>query len=195
MNTTSLFVELIVIGAGVGIWLILLLVAVFDFGWLTFSYPELLGSAIPALAVIYVFGIIWDRLADRLFELLWADPLRQSHFKKLENYYEARRIILTRSAALSELLEYGRSRLRICRGWTLNALMIGISLNILAWSRLAGSAEVWWLSLAGSTACLALAAGSWYAWWSLSKAEYRKIKEQSAYLKKDNEDHVTEGSM
>lgn len=182
MSTTNLFVELIVIGVGVAAWLMLLLGAVFGYAWLPADTAVLLSTAVPALAVTYVFGIIWDRIADSVFERLWSDDLRAAYFADRAAYYNARRIILTNSEALSELMEYGRSRLRICRGWSLNAVMIGLSLNILTWTRFAALERAWLLSLAGTVVCAAVAAGSWFAWKSLAKAEYRKIREQSAFL-------------
>ena len=183
MNTTNLFVELVVIGVGVLIWLLLLVITVLGYEWLFISNNTLLiGSALPALALIYVLGIIWDRIADTLFHMIWADDLRESYFVDISNYYNSRRAIITKSQPLSVLLEYGRSRLRICRGWSLNALMIGVSLNMMLWNRFSGHEDLLMLSFTGSFVSLILAAGSWFAWRSLSTAEYRKIKEQSEYL-------------
>lgn len=183
MNTTNLFVELVVIGVGVFVWLILLVITVLGYEWLfTAKDTLLIGSALPVLALIYVLGIIWDRIADTIFHVIWADDLRESYFTDLGNYYNSRRVIITKSQPLSDLLEYGRSRLRICRGWSLNALMIGVSLNILLWSRFSDHENILILSLTGSFLSLILAVGSWFAWRSLSTVEYRKIKEQSEYL-------------
>lgn len=182
MNTTNLFVELVVIGAGVSLWLLLLTGGVFGYGWVSLDQALLVASAIPALALTYVFGIVWDRISDALFERWWADDLRATFFPDRAAYYEARRLILTKSPPLSELLEYGRSRLRICRGWTLNAVMIALSLNLLLWLNYRDAAAVGPVSLAGTIASLALAGGSWFAWRSLAQAEYRKIKEQSVHL-------------
>lgn len=118
MSTTNLFVELIVIGVGTFIWILLLLSAMFgwELGTLVSLVP--LETAVPLVSLVYVLGIAMDRLADVTFETLWGKSLRKSRFGELRNYYDARRQILTKSERLSELLEYGRSRLRICRGWT-----------------------------------------------------------------------------
>ena len=182
MNTTNLFVELVVIGAGVSLWLLLLTGGLFGYAWVSLDQARLVASAIPALALTYVFGIVWDRISDALFERWWVDDLRAAYFPDRAAYYEARRLILTKSPPLSELLEYGRSRLRICRGWTLNAVMIALSLNVLLWCQYRGAAVVSVVSVAGTIASLALAAGSWFAWRSLARAEYRTIREQAAHL-------------
>lgn len=183
MNTTNLFVELVVIGVGVSLWLLLLVGSAFGYAWVALDQALLVASAVPALALTYVFGIVWDRVSDSLFERWWADDLRASFFPERGAYYDARRVILSKSPPLAELLEYGRSRLRICRGWTLNAVMVAGSLNLLLWIQYRDVEAVGAISLVGTFASVAMAGGSWYAWRSLAQAEYRKIKEQSAYLR------------
>jgi hypothetical protein len=188
MSTTNLFVELLVIGSGVFVWIALLILAVVGLDLLPLTQSVALISAIPALSLVYVLGIVWDRISDALFGRIWGDGLRQAQFSSVGEYYNARRLILTESVALSELLEYGRSRLRICRGWTLNAPLIGFSLCIFLATR-EGAVEVkltTYLSIIGLSAALAM--GSWFSWRSLVSAEYRKIKEQAGHLKRKGDD-------
>jgi hypothetical protein len=125
-------------------------------------------------------GIASDRIADTLFEKWWNNKLRTEQFPDRSDYYAARRIILTRSGRLSDLLEYGRSRLRICRGWALNATLIVVALNLLIWIRMPGPRLA--LSLFGTVAGFLFAISSWYSWRNLSITEYRKVKEQAAFL-------------
>jgi len=182
MSTTNLFVELVVIGVGVLAWVALVVISVFGYSWIPTDTELLLGSAVPILAIVYVFGIIWDRLADYVFDQFWVEDLRSAFFADRATYYDARRIILTQSPALSELLEYGRSRLRICRGWSLNAIVIAIALNILIWTRFSDREDAIRLSVVGTFLFVALAIGSWLAWKRLESTGYRKIKDQSAFL-------------
>ena len=182
MNTTNLFVELIVIGAGVFIWVVLLVFSFVGFNLESIDNTLLLGSAIPVMALIYVSGIISDRFADNIFGKLWGDALRTRYFNSNGDYYNARRNILTNSESLSELLEYGRSRLRICRGWSINALLIGLALNLFIWRQGETLPQAFEISLIGTCVCLALSIGSWYSWRNLTEVEYRKIKDQSEYL-------------
>ncbi len=197
MNTTNLFVELIVIGVGVSFWLLLVACSVFGSSWLPDNDGVILVAAIPSLAVVYALGIIWDRISDWIFQKFWTDDLRSRHFDSLGEYYNARRTLLTQSGALSELLEYGRSRLRICRGWTLNALMSAIALNIFTWSDHSPVFEIdrTRLSIFGSVFLILLAGGSWFAWRSLAASEYRKISEQSAWLESRNSTHGISGTV
>ena len=182
MNTTSLFVELVVIGVGVLIWLLLLLVAFFGLPVMPPDNALLLATALPVLALIYVLGIVWDRLADVVFNRLWGRQLRDRYYDDIGAYYDDRRTILMNAPALAELLEYGRSRLRICRGWALNALLIGLTLMLVFMRQPDAAQPLSGLLLAASLASLLLALGAWLAWRNLTLSEYRKIREQARYL-------------
>lgn len=185
MSTTNLFVELVVIGVGAALWVVLLLLALSGLRAAEVLALVQLETAVPLLALVYVLGIVVDRLADVVFERLWVSQLRQEHFASLGEYYDARRTILTHSERLTELLEYGRSRLRICRGWCLNCVLIVPALNL--WLLSGKGARPLGLdpglgALAGTLAFLLLGAGTWFAWRNLARMEYRKVREQARYL-------------
>jgi MFS family permease len=182
MNTTNLFVELIVIGAGVIGWLLLLVVSLFGWKWVPIEQVFSTTALLPLLSLVYVLGIVADRIADTLFEYLWNDRLRREWFPNIDDYHNARREVLTGSERLSELLEYGRSRLRICRGWALNSVLIAAALNLFVWLRLAGTPAALPLSIFGTILFLLFAAACSYTWRKLTLTEYRKVKEQAAFL-------------
>lgn len=179
MSTTSLFVELIVIGASASAWFVLFTISLFGFRWIPSSDWLTLPMIIALLPLVYVMGIVTDRIADAIFDRLWANRLRANWFPTLGEYYIARRQILTRSEHLADVFEYGRSRLRICRGWAFNLILVAIFLNLFVWTHLA--AEPWALgvSLFGTFMLLGLALACWYSWRSLANSEYRKIKDQT----------------
>ena len=181
MGTTNLFVELVVIGVGAMTWLCLLVVAVFGWKWIPIDKVFSTVALVPLLSLIYLLGIISDRIADSIFERLWVTRLRQRCFESTKEYHLARRQILTGSERLSDLLEYGRSRMRICRGWTLNSILIAITLNLCVWIQLQPS-HARSLSIFGTIASLSFAVGAWDTWRKLSVTEYRKVKEQAAFL-------------
>ncbi len=186
MNTTALFVELVVIGAGVLIWVVLCVFAVFGYGWMSVPTATIWLAALPSLAVVYVLGIVWDRVADEVFQHLRGRALRAEYFPEITDYYEARRTIFTQSEALSGLLEYGRSRLRICRGWCLNAICIGIFGEAAIWLNLGSHDQVAAIAVAFALAMALLAFGCWYAWLNLVRAEYRKVGAQAEFLRTSN---------
>ena len=100
MSTTNLFVELLVIGVGASIWLILSTLSVLGYAWVPVDRLLSPSAAVPALALVYVLGIISDRVADAVFELVWSDDLRGSQFRNRSEYYDARRLILARSETI-----------------------------------------------------------------------------------------------
>src|SRR3569623_682939 len=174
MSTTNLCVELVVIGVGAATWLLLSILAIFGWKWLPAS--EVLGAAslIPTLSLIYLLGILTDRLADLIFERLWVKELRKHHFVDAAAYHRARMLILTESERLAELLEYGRSRLRICRGWAMNAVLIAVALNWFVWAKLDGVAGQGMMSAVGSVVFVGIAGLAYFSWQSLADTEYRK---------------------
>jgi hypothetical protein len=187
VGTTNLFVELVVIGVGAAAWLVLLVLAAFGWAWVPVERAFSSTALVPLVSVVYLLGIVSDRIADTLFERWWVPRLRRERFPEIAAYHDARRDILTRSARLADQLEYGRSRLRICRGWALNAVLTALALDLFLWRRVGGPAAAR-LALFGTGALLALAWGCWYSWRALTVTEYRKVAEQADYLRRANPD-------
>lgn len=75
MGTTLLFVELLITGVQASVWLVLVGVNIYGFGWfqaLSTSLKEWqTPAAIVVLSFIYVLGIAVDRVADGVFS--WLD--------------------------------------------------------------------------------------------------------------------------
>ncbi len=139
MKTTNLFVELVVVGTGAALFVVLLLFTFFGAQpWLYqgISKSDDVASIIPVLSLIYVLGIVVDKVAYRLFKNT-EDHLRSNMFKvestepdKLKGYYDARHHLFTspNTTAAIEAFEFGRSKIRICRGWTVNSVLIILAL-------------------------------------------------------------------
>ena len=113
----------------------------------------------------------------------YDQSLRKKVFKTPIEYYDARRLIYTHADRLSHMLEYGRSRLRICRGWALNAVLILITLNGFIWARIVDRQSKVELSIFGSIAIGLFALANWFAWRQLSQVNYRKVQEQATFLR------------
>ena len=182
MSTTSLFVELVVIGIGAAIWVALLTLALFGYQWIPADKAFSIPTAIPVLAVVYVLGIVSDRMIDILFDRFWGTNLRLKHFPDTQKYHEARRTVLTSSDAMSEIIEYSRSRLRICRGWAVHSFLIAIALVVFALTRIANQQVAIGVSVYGGVAFSLLGASSWCAWRYLNTTQYLKISEQASFL-------------
>lgn len=188
MNTTSFFVELIVIGVGAAIWIALAVLSVFGTTWLSSgSFGKDLGVQllVPSLSVVYVLGIITDRAADWVFGP-WSRALQQRAFGSAEEYYRARTTLYARFAALTDLYEYGRTRLRICRGWALNAALILIAFDVFAARQISAypRGPLW---VTGTVGFGLLALSALMAWRGLTVQEVARLHHQSRLLASDKE--------
>ncbi len=187
MATTNLFVELLVIGVGATCWVGLLIMAAFGF---EFTQSEALNTypvLVPLLAIVYLLGIISDRLADVVFDKCFSQPLRAQFFSQKRDYQDARRLVIDSSNRLADMHEYGRTRIRICRGWSLNAVLIAVCLNVLLQNQ---CAETQWFDLAtqwGTAGCCLLSLACWWSWRLLCLTEYMKIREHAEFLMRRNQ--------
>lgn len=184
MTTTALFVELVVIGAGAMFWLGLLILNAVDAYWLDWERAISIPVLIMLLPVTYTIGIIVDRLSDRIFRR-WDGPICDSIFEKREDYHRARTYVYTHATReIVNLFEYGRSRLRVCRSWSLNFAVLAIMALIFLWSRLdniAASTRAG-ISLIVFLLLITAAISSWYAWRMLATNDYRRLVETEVLL-------------
>ena len=184
MNTTNLFVELIVVGVGAFAWTLLILSGLAGKDINTVMAAANITWAIPLLSIVYVLGIVIDRIADGVFDKFWGNRMRAEVFPDKEEYYKARSMIFKSSDAISGLLEYGRSRLRICRGWSVNAVIMIFALQLYAILRPVPYQEQLILISAGTTILLIIAYGIWYAWRDILQKEYHKTRHQADHIDK-----------
>jgi len=183
MTTTNLFVELIVIGVGAACWVGMLILSLFGVESISLeslsSYPVL----VTLLTMAYLLGIISDRAADFAFDKLFSNSLRIRHFGQKREYQDARRLVFNTSDRLADMHDYGRTRIRICRGWALNAVLIALSLNVLLHSRFLQAdwfeaARIW-----GTVGFVLLSVSCWWSWRMLCSTEYLKISEHAKFLR------------
>ncbi|MGH2750778.1 MAG: hypothetical protein ACRDK3_07895 [Actinomycetota bacterium] len=180
MSTTSLFVELIVIGVGAAGWLGLTILAVFGYKWVNVDSLGSLPLLVPLLSITYLLGIVVDRAADRMFDRQAQRQLRRSFENR--QAYEKARILAAAKSPLLDLMEYNRSRLRICRGWIVNCAALGISLNAFVWSQLPEELPRARISVASTLIVLGLGLGALHAWYRLCSNAYESLAMQAEML-------------
>src|SRR3954453_23996190 len=100
MNTTNLIVELIVIGVGASIWVSLLILALFGYTWIPgkdlLATPALILA--PGLAIVYLLGVVTDRLSDSLLGKLWSGKwMERTYGSNRSQYYRDRALIFHKS--------------------------------------------------------------------------------------------------
>lgn len=161
MATTTLFVEILVIGFMAEIWISLMigrLMSGLTFESLTGLLRYLNDSsavfALPWLAITYVIGWIVNFWGERLFKLVFQQRLRDRKFDGSGVSYPAARarVALDGSTRVFEEIRLDRHLIRISRGSALNFLLIGLGLGLYCDYRLAAAALV----------CVILAAASLY---------------------------------
>jgi hypothetical protein len=185
MSTTNLFVELLVTGFGALIWMSLTVISFFGWEWIPLSTVLSAEGIAPIFAITYLLGIVTDRVSDVLFEHFFTRSLREKHFPNSHDYHEARLTVITKSDRLAALHEYARSRLRICRGWTLNFCFIAISTNVFIWSQRQSLTSPLLLSVFITLFCVFLTVGCWFTWSRLTATEYIRLKDQCKFLRNE----------
>jgi hypothetical protein len=124
MNTTALFVELLVIGLGALTWLAFLICSLFGVDWMlqiemAFEKASVF-TAVFALGIAYLAGIIIDEVCDSLIEP-WAVRIRSSVRKEnMPEMWDVQAYVFSQSKEEITHLSYMRSRLRIIRSSIFN---------------------------------------------------------------------------
>jgi hypothetical protein len=183
MGTTELFVELIVIGIGAVIWIVLGTFSIFGYTWIPNDELFSVSTLIPFLSLVYIVGIVTDRIADVLFEAIWVPKLQKKYYSSSALARDDRRLIYSSNEFLANLIEYGRSRLRICRGWAFNGVLIMIAANFFIATQVSGrdlqnKLFIWVNLLVGFVAYF-----SWYSWYRLQDTQYRRLKDDAAFIR------------
>ncbi len=186
MGTTDLFVELIVIGIGAFIWMIIAALCIFGYTWVPLDQLFSVPALIPFLSFIYIAGIITDRIADGVLGAIWKRRILRKHYASSEVEIDDRILIYSKSEYLGNLIEYGRSRLRICRGWAFNGVLIMVACNVFIVTQVPDAnlkikLFVWLNLLVGF-----LAYFSWYSWYQLTDTQYRRVKGEADFIRRQD---------
>ena len=143
MNFTTLYAELVVVGTGALIFILLFFYSFFgDLSWFSKfgAKDSFLGNAvvlIPALSVIYLLGIVIANVSHLLF-LCFENSLRAKLLEECGKDYETIRGALYLDPKAKELIvdfEFRRSKVRICRGWFVNCFFIAIACVVCAFEQ------------------------------------------------------------
>ncbi|MFE6475695.1 hypothetical protein [Streptomyces rochei] len=177
---TAMFIEVLVVGIGFLTSLVLLAAAAAGPDTAAKAAP-IAGSTAAAgvgLAAAYALGILLDRAAD------WAlapvrRRLRQDSFPSDGDYARAR-LTLATVPSLAALADYARSRMRICRGWAVNCVLLTIASDCVLLRYEVGHRTL--LLVLITTVGLALAAGFYRAWHTITATGYRKLAQQTTDL-------------
>lgn len=188
MSITTLYAELVVVGNG-ALLFILLFFHAFVGDWSWFAKLKGLESStslvilIPALSLVYLLGIIITNLSHLVF-LSWEEDLRTKMVEDLglqdkEEFERIRNELYTSpdTKDLIEDFEFRRSKVRICRGWYLNSIFVALALIACLRAENISRRVAWF----GILACGLLVLGTLVSWRVATKTELDWFK---SYAKK-----------
>lgn len=128
METTALYVELVIIGLQSSIWMISLVTFFTDEQFLLtiFDMFDSVPSSIFFVGILYIIGIIFDRLADIVFLKYEA---RQKREAKIISKNCG---IIWEKSGREHFLQFVRAKIRILRASSLNMpiILLSICMNI-----------------------------------------------------------------
>lgn len=185
MNTTTLYAELIVVGSGATLFIVLLFHSLFgDSSWLSklggLSSIGSVVSLVPVLSVFYLLGIVISNVAYLLFKNR-EKKLRHEKFSKIKHegkpmshekistvYEEIRNTLyISTHKDLIDEFEFRRSKIRICRGWFLNSILIIVALTTYLFTGKIPTPIVWfWIVTVGL-----LVIGTFVSWGTATETE------------------------
>jgi hypothetical protein len=188
MNTTNLFVELVVIGVGTLFSLILIVLSCFDYRWISWDKVTSSTMLIPLLSITYLLGIVTDRIADAILDS-WNKKLRFKTFSTNEKYHEALTYVYNyANERIISLFLYGRSRLRISRAWIFNCIFLAITVPIFVWTRLPQIPNNTRISIIiFSTIIFGMGTVvNCFTWRKLTINDYKRLAETNTMLRKNS---------
>lgn len=142
MDTTLLFVELVIAGVQASTWLIMLIVVLFGYAWVQVPVIAEWKSValVLLLAFSYPLGVVFDRFADLVFEP-WNKRLQKRYFPNPPCPIVVMRFQITKDDEhLNHQFEYTRTRMRIARASAINLGLIAILATALVLLRAQGLA-------------------------------------------------------
>ena len=177
MATTTLFVEILVIGAVAECWLVLLIVAFIpphDLAavWCSLQQAGNLSTLllVPFMALTYTAGWVVNFLAERLFKPFFQRHYRDKVFSEANTNYSAARVAVLQRGSVEVVtdLKFDRHIVRISRAGTVNFFFLAVALvpHITAGHS--------WLILP-LVLFLASSVASFFQWWTRYRESYPKL--------------------
>ena len=96
---------------------------------------EVLAAVLAIAATALALGAATDRLADLVFDVWLGRGLRRRFLGSEAAYWGSYRQLLEVQRARLRSLARTRSLMRLCRGWSLNTVLILVVFNAAVWTR------------------------------------------------------------
>jgi len=168
MKTTELFAEILVIGIGTALWMVLFWVSVYPQLEDTFIDLSFI-SILPSIAIVYVLGIMTDKLAEIFFKRFVSGKYAGMSAEDVTDWKNRRDQILSNNEYAQTLHLSNQSRMKILRGWSFNFFFLAIS-SVLYLGRDCEACGI--KTGVNLSVLLALFAGICvFLWWRMEKAQ------------------------
>ncbi|MDE3058769.1 MAG: hypothetical protein KGJ59_12520 [Bacteroidota bacterium] len=191
MNTTAIVVEHLVIGIQTALWVILIIAAVYGYGWIDIlAVPSQIITVLFMALVFYPMGVFIDEFSDFCFKR-WSLKIRRENIVD-DNQTAYRLLVVLKDPSTSRYFQYLRSRIRIARSSVLNFFFLTSAavfftqrqLHVVLGNRVVGAII---LELFAGSAMILLAL---FSWKRVSITFARRIKwgyDALQYLKDKND--------
>lgn len=183
MKTTEVFVEILIIGFGP---VVAAIVGVHSLSAATFVGIFKLHPSIVIVVgsiVCFIFGVVIDRISDSLLSN-YEMGLRQSVLRsagETVSFQELRSRVYVAVPHIREWAEYGRVRLRVCRGWVVNIVLIVVVYSSALVVK--GESVLWNFNyFAVFVALFVIWIGCVFSWRQLTLSECKRITEEASRL-------------
>lgn len=125
MKTTELYFELILIGLQTSIWMSLSLVNLIGNIVIDWIYKVLdnFSSSILLIGILYIIGVLLDRLADIVFQE------RENYYRKKSGFINKTSVAIWQKFNVGKYAEFTRVRGRILRASIINLPLIILTLT------------------------------------------------------------------
>lgn len=176
MVTTAIFAEILIIGLQAGVWLAFLAASIFGTEIVSIQVLKEWQNflILPVIAIVYVLGILIDRIADTTFLKILKVVNRGKEEKHPAKFSKMRLRILMQNDAVAKFIDYERSRLRIARATVFNLFFIIITGIVFLFIRTDFyTSTIAWIAFVG----LVLLAFSLYISLRIEKAQTKNLVE------------------
>lgn len=176
MNGAALFVELLVGGVQVLVWIAVLALA--DVSPDRLMSVLSIENSIILMSAAYTLGVVFDRVWDAFLSPV-DKRIRSAFFADPEQAHRIRTLLFSGDAVRVQFVEYIRSRIRITRYTVCNALVTAVCAVIVFFIR---HSELWRNRLLyGALIAVVLSAGAFYAHCVLISTYYKALKRFDAH--------------
>lgn len=188
MSTTSLFVELLIIGYMAEAWLAVLLVALLGPGAPRAALAAMNAAALLAALIVtsfaYFLGVLMDRVSDTAlchWDVVSRRRLRQKHEPSL---LDMQATLFVRCPESVARFGYQQSRLRVVRSGVFNVAFLLASFLLLVATQPSlrpTSTIVWTLSLIGAVIWI----GTAFTYWRITQSYWERTRREFLALGAD----------